>query len=377
MGYASRIPMTDGSNDAGAEAVGFSAADLPLSPVFVDFIACKCDGAGFRAQTWPNQLSEELSAEHIEMARRAEFRMRLLVASPLAQRAIARVYQWFQELARGRTEELRTLHLNHHFIAVIGIPRSGGSYLTAELYRALGMIPETIPAALAHDGVPDARPQQGAPFGNSWVQCILRMSEFLTMLEMEWGPNSENRLATIPKKIVKAVYAPAFFRLILGTMAEYIVTVRNPIASCISTIEKSGGLPNSGKFVVRSAIERWIARDIMMTGVTRSELLSLDYFDAYVRYWEQFYLNLALSGLLAHRRYTIVPYGKRSMEALAETFVSRFRKGGAIGTFVNAPGVSNERGPWLARSQAAVDRVAAAWQMVGLPFPVDAIGLCA
>jgi hypothetical protein len=364
------------TDDASAGLSGLSAEDLPLSPIFVDFIARKCDGMGFDGQVWPNQLSEELSAENVDMARCAEYRLRLLVSSPQAQRAITRTYEWFRELITGRVDALRELHRQYQFVAIIGIPRSGGSYLTAEFYKSLGFNPEAVPAALAHDGVPEARPVNAGGFGNTWVQIVLRMAEFLTMLETEYEGRKGDRPILIPKKIVKGIYAPGFFRIVLGPSTEYVVTVRHPIASCISTIEKSGGMPASGKFAVRSAIERWIVRDIMLTGVVRTELRSCDYFDAYVRYWEQFYMNLALSGLLAHRRCTIVPYGRHSMEDVARAFHARVGSTASVSAFVAHENHGERHAAWAERSELALQRVSAVWQTVGLRFPVGEVAAC-
>lgn len=96
---------------------------------------------------------------------------------------------------------MKPFHYRYNFICVVGTPRHGGSYVTKQLFRALeSMIPVT-------------------------------------------------------KKATKAAYQGGFFDRVLGPNAEYIITLRHPIPACISTYEKSGGLPADGRLAVRGNIE--------------------------------------------------------------------------------------------------------------------------
>src|SRR5690606_26151326 len=104
-------------------------------------------------------------------------------------------------------------------------------------------------------------------------------------------------------------------------------TVRHPVASAISTYEKSGGLPENGKFAVRGNIEEWVRRDLAYTGVDPAAILQMDYFDAYLRYWEQYHYYVATTGLSANRNITVVPYNAAHMTAVARRWHTRFESG--------------------------------------------------
>jgi hypothetical protein len=61
----------------------------------------------------------------------------------------------------------------------------------------------------------------------------------------------------VPKKFTKAVYNFPLIKELLGSLSEYIMTLRHPLSIIQSTLDKRGGLPEDGKFKVRSVIERW------------------------------------------------------------------------------------------------------------------------
>ncbi|MEK6593731.1 MAG: hypothetical protein AABZ67_11695, partial [Pseudomonadota bacterium] len=176
----------------------------------------------------------------------------------------------------------------------------------------------------------------------------------------------------VPKKATKAAYHGAFFHTAFGPGTEYIVTLRHPLAACISTYEKSTGLPEDGKFKVRGNIEEWARRDAAFTGADPDKMLEQDYFDVYLRYWEQYHCNLALTGLSASHNWKIVVYGRERMMGLAQEWFSRFRYRGQVEDFK----IFDKRGrheAWNRRAEAGVRRVAGMWRSVGLAFPVDEI----
>jgi hypothetical protein len=156
----------------------------------------------------------------------------------------------------------------------------------------------------------------------------------------------------------------------MGRTAEYIVTLRHPIASCISTYEMAGGLPSGGRFRSRSTIERWIKRDNVWMGVAPHELNAMEYFDAYVRWWEQFHIRMAVAGFLATGRCTVVTYGSRQMQELAEQFRARFGGQHQVETFVCNEQLLQRHPGWISRSEEAMERVAAAWNSSGMVFPI-------
>ncbi|AXQ29822.1 hypothetical protein D0B54_14560 [Solimonas sp. K1W22B-7] len=346
--------------------------ELPVSPAFVDFLAHLVDGRPFANHEWGDQLSEELNYAQRDLVERAPKDAGRVMGHAQGRAAVARSYHWLLALLSGNQQALRELQLKFHFVNVIGIPRTGGSYLTKELYRALGIEPSTVHNALAHDGFPEAGPFQLTEGANSWVVSLQTMAEYLVMVEAFFGhrPRHSGKIV-VPKKLTKGIYAGGFFHRVLGEAVEHIVTLRHPVASCISTYEKSGGLPANGRFALRSNIEEWCRRDLAYVGISGEMLAQMDYFDVYLRYWEQYHLYIATTGLSANRDLKVVVYGKQRLEDMADGFHRRYGSRAQPGEFKVFAAAREKHPEWMQRAQPVIERVAAVWERVQLPFPVD------
>ena len=134
--------------------------ELPVSPVFICFLAQMLLKKPFEREIWADQRSEGLSGGDDDLNSRATEAAGLVMNNAAGREQVARAYSLLFALLTGDLAPLHELQSHFHFINVIGIPRSGGSYLTAELYRALGMVPQHVPNALAHDSFPEAEPFQ-------------------------------------------------------------------------------------------------------------------------------------------------------------------------------------------------------------------------
>lgn len=346
---------------------------LPVSPVFVDFIRQVMEGDGFRASQWHDQLSEELSGEQRDLVKKAAENAKKVIESPLGQEKVKRAYELLVALMTGDTNALRDIQFRFHFINIIGVPRHGGSYLTSELFRALGYQPDEVPNVIAHDGFPEASPFRLQPGVNSWITSLQTMAEYLTMVEVFFGKSrTHTGKIIVPKKLLKGSYAGGFFHRVLGESVEHILTVRHPVSSCISTYEKSGGLPENNKFAVRGNIEEWVRRDLVYTGMLAEEVAKLDYFDAYLRYWEQYHYYVATTGLSASKNIQVVAYGKERMMDLAQSFHHRF--GSKLQPESFAVFDKRDRHPdWFGMAAPVIQRVAEVWQRIGLEFPVEQV----
>jgi hypothetical protein len=347
--------------------------EFPVSPVFIDFLHRSIQEKSFDA-SWHDQLSEELIPAKPDEAQKAAVAVaEQVLEHPLGQKAIYRSYELLTALLIGQPDKLRFLHERYRFICIVGCPRHGGSYLTKQLFLALGINPDQVPNALAHDGFPDAGPFQFKENYNSVTTMTQNMAEYLAMVEVFFA-NSRlfDNLLVVPKKATKAAYHGAFFNTVLGQGTEFVITLRHPVAACMSTYEKSTGLPADGKFQVRGNIEEWARRDIEFTGTDSAKLFDQDYFEVYLRYWEQYHLNLALTGLSASRNWKIVVYGRESMMTLAQDYFRRFRNRGNAEEFK----VFDKRAlhkNWRGAAEAAIRRVSDAWRTVGLQFPVEEV----
>lgn len=349
--------------------------ELPVSPVFIDFLYHLVAEIPFAGAVWGDQLSETMSRDQRRLRESVAQNAPKVLAAPLGQRAIARAYELLLGLLTGNVALVKDIQLRFHFVNVIGVPRNGGSYLTKEIYRALGFSPDQVPNAIAHDGFPEAGPFRFEPGVNSWITCLQTMAEFLTMVELYFGRNRPHGgKIVVPKKLTKGSYAGGFFHRVLGQAVENILTVRHPVTSCISTYEKSGGLPDDGCFRVRGNIEEWVRRDLVYTGCSGEDVMRMPYFDAYLRYWEQYHYYVATTGLSANRDIVVVAYGKDRMEDLVKSYYYRFGHRDPHPESFEVFADNRARHPdWMRKAEPVVRRVAEVWATVGLPFPLEEV----
>lgn len=354
--------------------IKLSDRDLPVSPVFIDFLHHIVEEIPFEGAIWGDQLSEALSNEQARLLQSAADNARVVLNSRIGQQAIGRAYELLVALITGNIDAIKDIQLKFHFINIIGVPRNGGSYLTKEVFRALGYDPTRVPNVIAHDGFPDAGPFKFERGANSWIMSLQTMAEYLVMVDIYFGKNKPHSgKIIVPKKLTKGTYAGGFFHRILGQAVENIFTVRHPVSSCISTYEKSGGYPADGRFTTRGNIEEWVRRDLMYTGSTGEEIERMDYFDAYLRYWELYHYYVATTGLSANRDITVIAYGKERMEELVKSFYYRLGhrnpKPESFEVFDN-----HARHPdWFRKAEPVITRVAEVWRTVGLEFPLAAV----
>lgn len=349
--------------------------ELAIAPVFIDFLHQHLTGRIMTSQ-WHDQVSESLNFDGPEIVQRAHAALPSVVNHPKGKSAIDRSYELCVAILVGATDRLATFHNHYKFISVIGAPRSGGSYLTKQLFSAIGMEPQRVPTVIAHDGFPVYSPFFLEPTMNAHTIMTRRTAEYLTMVELyfENAQRGGDRIV-VPKKATTAAYQGAFFDRILGPSTEYLITIRHPVTSCISSYEKSGGLPANGKFIDRSFIETSAGRDYLFTsGETQERVLSRDYFEVYLRYWEQFHYSLALTGLSANRHWTIVPYTKLAITGTAQRIHERFSSTSQVESF-HVFDKRDRHLEWHRKAEPAIQRVREVWNSVGLSFPMEEIML--
>ncbi|MBS0393164.1 MAG: hypothetical protein JSR54_00990 [Proteobacteria bacterium] len=349
-----------------------SDRELPASLPFVSFLEQWIAG-GPTHEVWADQTSEGLKAADPARLQRVRSDVNQLMAHAEGRLCVRRAYELLVALLIGDIESLRTWQAGHQMICVVGIPRSGGSFLTAELFRSIGLDPVAVPGTLAHDEFPEAGPFALSAGSNGWVRTMQTTAEYLAMTEFFYksGRKIDGRVI-VPKKLTQAAYAGTLFRALFGPDADFIVTVRHPVAACVSTYEKSGGLPSSRQFAVRSNIEAWCLRDVG-SEVARD---SRDYFDVYLRYWELYHARLVTDGLLAAPRVTVVPFGHASCTAVARHYHERHASSLSPKTFREPPDSAGRHPEWLARAQGAIERIADLWRQAGHDLPVEQLLEC-
>ncbi|HHL31004.1 MAG TPA: hypothetical protein ENJ41_00365 [Oceanospirillales bacterium] len=348
-------------------------SQIPPSKDFLDFLFRFRSGKAFN-ENWYDQLSEKLKpGSQQQVEERLKKHANKALTDEVIKRALMQSYNYTMAILLGEIEMIRNVFQKYKFIFVIGCPRSGGSYLTRQIYLSLGMKPNKVPGLIAHDGFPKAWPFYIGKKHNQHTDMTRYISEYLVMVDMFFNdrPQHENKII-IPKKDLNAAYHGAFFNQILGSDAEYIITVRHPVTSCISTYEKSGGYPEDGKFIARSTIENFASRDNIFTGADAESIYNKEYFDVYLRYWEQYHLNLALTGLCAQRKYEIVGYTRTDMMNAAERFHARFNTNSTAENF-KVFDKRKRHTQWSKKAEKAVYRVKNVWDQVGLNFPMDEV----
>ncbi|RAP57637.1 hypothetical protein [Oleiagrimonas sp. MCCC 1A03011] len=305
-----------------------------------------------------------------------------LLQTPLSKRAVNDTLQIAIALLSGNYPLVRDYLKDTRFAFVIGYPRSGGSYLTKELLRTIGLEHTHVSEALAHDGFPDLRETWYDWAGDRpyyhLQHSVFEVAEFLVIAHLYYQRRTAKRedgLWLVPKKMHKMVAWAGSFKMLLGQgRADYIMTVRHPVPACISIYEKGGELPADGLFPMaapRSAIEHWVINDLMHLGHSAQEIARMPYIDAVLTSWSQFHLRMAGSGLFLGDRneIRIVPYGKSELETVVRDYRAAWSSDGGAPEPVHVHDKAAQHPDWIARGDAAVDAVARAWASLGLPFP--------
>ncbi len=346
---------------------------FPVSPTFIDFLHRYLNDDQHET-SWHNQLSEEMNTPDGKLKDQSEAIALQVLSDPVGQQAIYRSYEFLTAILTGEIKTVEFFRERYQFVCVVGCPRHGGSYLTKQIFRALSMEAETVPSVIAHDGFPDASPFELLEGSNGYTTMMQNMAEYFAMIELYFA-NSRmfNNRVVVPKKATKAAYHGAFFHQMLGPKTEYLVTLRHPVAACISTYEKSGGLPADGKFAVRGNIEEWARRDCVFTGDNADLMPTRDYFEVYLRYWEQYCYQLALSGLGGdHQNWQTVVYGEARMTNLAQAYYTRWKSREQPERF-HVFDRRHAHPEWWAKGEQAVRRVEQVWHTVGLEFPTELV----
>lgn len=285
-------------------------------------------------------------------------------------------------MLNGHYDQVRQYFREDRFAFVIGYPRSGGSYLTKELLRTIGLNHTSVSEALAHDGFPNLRETWYENIGNTpryhLQDSIFQLAEFLVISHYYYRIRSriqKDGIWLIPKKMHKIVAWAGSLKMLLGQgQADYNVTLRHPVPTCISIYEKSGGLPKDGRFPAkawRSTIEKWIIDDLMHLGYTQQAISEMDYFDAVRISWTMFHTRMATSGLFLGDRGEIqtIPYGRESLESAVKNYRQLYGHSDVPVETVMINDYTDRHREWQAKGDAVARTVRSSWAALGLKFP--------
>ncbi len=119
-----------------------------FSAAFIDHLARQLDGSEFEEQAWPNQLDETPGRRRSYDTDLAEWQLARLRLNENALLVMEKAVQYRTALYVADQKTSARLGERYQPIWVVGAPRTGGSYLTAELIRAMGYDPLSTPALM-------------------------------------------------------------------------------------------------------------------------------------------------------------------------------------------------------------------------------------
>lgn len=350
--------------------------ELPASPAYIEFLHTTLTGGSYVAGSWYRQEDESLSRND-ERYQDIQAKADAVVADPQGKAWLLRSYRFFKELLTGNPATLRDLQ-RFHFFFIVGIPRTGGTYLAKQLFRACRIDYRGVQNALAHDGFPHLARLQFQEGGNVQTNGLLQLAEYLSMVEIFFGRQEglvHGGRIVVPKKFTKALYSFDLIRELFAGQATYLVTVRHPLAVCQSVLDKSGGMPPDGRFAVRSAIERWALRDWLHWGRSEEQVLAMDYVEVMVGYWKRFHLQMAMTGMPAMPGAIVVPYGAEPMTRVVEQLYRGFGVDLDPEVFKVAP-VPSFGEAHVSAAEQAMGEVSALWASLGMRFPQAELVSC-
>jgi hypothetical protein len=111
--------------------------DLPTSPAFVEFLHTDLTGGEFYAGSWHAQDEESLASNDGRFENLRE-KITFVLGKPEGRQRVLQSYRYFKEMLTGRPDTLKSIQ-RYRFFFVIGIPRTGGTYMTKQLFRGAGM----------------------------------------------------------------------------------------------------------------------------------------------------------------------------------------------------------------------------------------------
>jgi hypothetical protein len=345
--------------------------ELPVSPAFIEFLHVTLKGGEYHVGDWFGQEGEGLATNegrYTDIQKKAHE----VVSHPQGKALVLHAYRYFKEMLTGRIDTLRNIS-RFQFYFVVGIPRTGGTYLTKQLFRASGIDYTKVQNALAHDGFPHLAHLSFKKIGNIHTNGLLQMAEYLTMVEVYFGQHA--RLAhrggvVVPKKFTKVIYNFPLIRELFSSNSVYLITMRHPLSIIQSTLDKSGGMPENRKFALRSAIERWALDDNLHWGIPEAKVRQMNYVDVFLGYWRRFHIQLAVTGLPALNTARIVPYGKEYMTGTVSDLYRQFGVQIEPEEFKVAPKPKFPKNEEDA-AEKTLEEVNNAWAALGLKLPVD------
>jgi len=287
---------------------------LPIAAQFIHYLHHKQFGSELPLTGWWDQVGEDLTDEKFDDT---DEKLTEILESP-ARGHIRRALDVTAAMMAGNDGPMRDLIAEKEHIWIIGVPRSGGTYLLKECMRAVGKDYTTTWGQLCHDGFPPVTSYRENPEPARSMRFIYAMAQYFVMASLEDGD-------VIPKKLHTLIAEPGFVNKYLTNV---YITRRHPMDSCMSMLGRGGGMPEDRRMPRdRTNIERQVWDLLAYHGVDPDNTRNTDYFYTYLEYWNLFTKELdKLNG-------TRVNYNE--LPTIAEGMHERYESGLEPETFVN------------------------------------------
>lgn len=347
--------------------------EIPASPAFIEFLHATLNGGDYHVGEWFFQEGENLVSDKGRYEDIQE-KAKEVLSNPSGKEMVIQSYRFFKEMLTGRPNILNRIK-QYHFYFIVGIPRTGGTYLTKQLFRIIDVDYKKVQNALAHDGFPHLAQLEFKRGSNVHTNGLLQLAEYLTMVDVYYKNHHSvmfNGKIVVPKKFTKAVYNFPLIQEVFGDNAHYLITLRHPLPFIQSVLDKSGGMPANGLFTVRSAIERWALDDWLNRGVAEADVRAMPYVDVMLGYWKRFHYQMALSGMPGMPNARIIPYGEASMLAATHQLCADMGCQIEPEVFkVSTPPDFPESD--LKNASTTLQEVENFWKGLGLDFPAESL----
>lgn len=254
---------------------------------------------------WYNQVDEKVSNSGEVLADMME-KQKAVIEDPKGKELIAKCYDYFSKIINGKHKEIEFAQKSKP-IFIIGMPRTGGTYVTKQAFKALGMDYKKMTFSLAHDAFPSVKPNPYQMDINEYLRTCLDIACFIVMAEYEYT-TKDNPFPTFPKKSCNMLYHLGLFSHIFPR-AEYIFTHRDVGGIYGSIMDKRGSYKElDKKFNVSIVIDQFITELLISKNINNKAIFNSDYYSVFYEYYKHYHMTLLSSGLLNLKNLTWVNF---------------------------------------------------------------------
>ena len=263
----------------------------------------------------------------------------------------------FANLLSGKESWVDEYLEQKELIFVIGIMRSAGTYLFAEVCNIHDINWNNLNKLMTRDTIPTGQYLISWENPKSWIPLIFEIAQFLV-----WAKKEFSEYNTIIQKRIGYAHALPIIDNIFGTNAKYLITIRHPAAMGESYAKLYDIDANSPEPATPYGWELLAKRRLARTA---SEWKNMSYYERVLDYWQVYYEDLVR---LSQPKGEIIPiaYGK------FEEFLNQYAKN--IGkSYMPSKFIITERDYsdfWLSHKvQQTIEQVRKLWKMKGIELP--------